>query len=87
MAWQGGKVHGGQRRRPVILLTLLFILTSACAALGMSLYGAKIAHTRLWQRLQEQGMHPHYSLHLFILILSLPINHRRSRSPPDPSKQ
>jgi hypothetical protein len=57
MAWQGGKLHGGQRKKPVILLTLLFILASACAALGMSLYGAKVAHTRLWQRLQDQGRH------------------------------
>ncbi|KAH7624103.1 hypothetical protein Ndes2526B_g01358 [Nannochloris sp. 'desiccata'] len=56
MAWQGGKFHGGQRKKPVILLTLVFILAATCAALGMSLYGAKIAHNRLWQHLQEQEL-------------------------------
>jgi hypothetical protein len=77
MAWQGGKLHGGQRKKPVILLTLLFILASACAALGMSLYGAKVAHTRLWQRLQDQGRHcnVHSSFPTSSLLFSL--HHRR----------
>jgi len=56
MAWHGGKIHGGQRKKPVVLLTFVFILAATCVALGMSLYGAKIAHNRLWIRLQEQGM-------------------------------
>ena len=70
MAWQGGKLHGGQRKRPVFLLTLIFILASACAALGMSLYGAKLAHTRLWERLQDQGTCPCFPLHSLLTFTS-----------------
>lgn len=77
MAWHGGKSHGGQRKKPVILLTLVFILAAICVALGMSLYGAKIAHNRLWQRLQEQGMrYGSFTAQFFSLSLFLCTAHQ-----------
>jgi hypothetical protein len=83
MAWQGGKLHGGQRKKPVILLILLFILATATAALGMSLYGAKMAHTKLWLRLQEQGMDALGFLCNFPLFFI--IHHHITRRPDPPT--